>query len=194
VVAFSRHLLESKSRPRGTQVFWLISLLLPSHRRDTTDRPFDNFSLLLKTPQSRGLLFKIVGLLLTAGLIWLIIAGILSLLNAWMVIAIAVVMGGVVFERTWKEHRRETWIQTGRCAQCGYDLRATPDRCPECGRDAMLDEPIWRRMRRELEAKLLADAEQTPPPLSVLAEPKPKVRVVTKNPQVDDAPIPLEGD
>jgi hypothetical protein len=50
-------------------------------------------------------------------------------LGALLAVAAAAVLAGYVVRAA----RRRRRVQAGLCPSCGYDLRATPQRCPECG-------------------------------------------------------------
>jgi hypothetical protein len=69
--------------------------------------------------------------------------GVIDAVNEWFLhhnqgIAEATLLLGLAsipvwFPTFWKRERQQKRLRQGKCRSCGYDLRATPDRCPECG-------------------------------------------------------------
>jgi hypothetical protein len=51
-------------------------------------------------------------------------------LPLWLVSPVLALLSSLFVHRRVRARRR---VGANLCSQCGYDLRATPDRCPECG-------------------------------------------------------------
>ena len=51
----------------------------------------------------------------------------------WAVIALCAVLPALAARRLYRQTLCDRRRRHGRCPHCGYDLRASPERCPECG-------------------------------------------------------------
>jgi hypothetical protein len=66
---------------------------------------------------------------------FIVVFGVIVVVPTWVVVLATGLLPGVVVLRE-RRRRRIDWRRAnGRCVRCGYDLRESPQKCPECGAD-----------------------------------------------------------
>jgi hypothetical protein len=101
---------------------------------------------LARPPQGRGALFLfwfrvVLGVAFVAGGVAYLYVGfrlrdLMDIRSFWWLAAASVVFvasGLLTIRSAHRDLRRIRRKEWGQCPRCGYDLRATPGRCPECG-------------------------------------------------------------
>jgi hypothetical protein len=68
-----------------------------------------------------------------SGISWAFLA-----LPHWLLILLTIPLPAWWTTTTLRDRRR---AREGHCVRCGYDLRASPERCPECGAERCADVP-----------------------------------------------------
>lgn len=62
-------------------------------------------------------------------------------LPIWMLTALLLIVPLLRTIPIWRSARRRRRMKRGLCANCGYDIRASHDRCPECGQVTTRSKP-----------------------------------------------------
>lgn len=110
--------------PRGTLFVGLESHLLS--RTYQVPHPSYGFGAYALAPANAGIRFYVISF------------------PFWLVVLLTSSVIGIRLRR-WRRGRKRCRSRAiGLCEVCGYDLRATPDRCPECGTRTGSADPTWQ--------------------------------------------------
>lgn len=60
----------------------------------------------------------------------------------WFLVLVSGVFPSIKLTRIRRVKEQRKRLLRAHCSVCGYDLRATPDKCPECGTDVTITKVV----------------------------------------------------